>query len=131
MGFKKDIINPTQIQYFNSHFDNTTKSYSCDNANNFFNLTINPNHFWCYRNDSWIDNSTLIMSSNLVLIKNHSFINGSLVTKTAYWEELILNEWSNLNISFNTINFNYDKKDTWKYATNININANQTYRFRI
>ena len=132
LGFNKDKVNLAQIQYFNPHFENITKSYSCDNADNFVNFTTNPNHFWCYRNDSWVDNSTLIMHSNdLVLIKNHSFINGSLVTKTAYWQEMILNDWSNLNKSFNTINYTYDDKDTWKYATGINIQVNQTYRFRI
>lgn len=118
-GFNTEIAKPTAASYYNPHYVNETKSFTCPG---FFNYTTTPKVFYCYMNKT-IANVT---TSDLELYFSHAYEIGFPGNKTATWTLSTLVEWTDVTDLFETINYNYDDKTTWYLIRGVTFNPGET-----
>lgn len=128
VGFNTSQAYPTGASY--PKLENITKTYTCNGENKFFNYTINPNHFWCWENQTTYNEFNQTNGSILNLIFNHSFIGGDIFTGTAYWDEKEI-VWTDVSQAFSSADVNFLGYNKWYYVQGFNINANQTYDLKL
>jgi hypothetical protein len=136
-GFNTSEVRPTKAELFKPEYYNITHYYTCEceafNITNttfytacWFNYTINPKHFWCWKNET---NTTSNMVTP-VLVFDHSFEAASLAENTAWWNTTHLKLWKDITNKFNSINYDFGGMNKWWYVTNVPIVANTSYFLR-
>ena len=124
---------PTGVSVFNPRniTTQTNHSYTCET--NYFNYTLSPKHFWCWKNvTDYINgtgNTTIVNGSHLELVYDHDFDTGNIPLKTAYWSstETHQEDWQDFSKSFQSINYNYGGNNKWYYARNLPVIAGKMY----
>ena len=114
-GFDTDGVIPTKVQYYNPHEEDTTHTYTCD-----YDFTYNATHFWCFNEQQ----------NGTTQIFEHDYDGGNITTQTAWWNTTDIVNWTDLSGSFNSVQFDFDGKDTWYYMSGQNINVGQDYKIR-
>ncbi len=113
--FNNSVLSPSSISTFDPHNTSVPRTYTCQGN---FNFTISPKHFWCY-------------DTNGTLVFDHSFLVGNQTTKTATWNDTVLENWTLLSGGFSQTSINFDGKNTCFYRTNIPLVAGKTYNTKI
>lgn len=111
-GFDTDVAKPMGAVYYKPTVVNVTKSYTCDSPY-WFNYTVTPKVFYCWFNTSVRNNATNVTTQMPQLVFSHSFNSADLPAKTAYWGELVNQDWQDITEAAQPIAYNYDGKDTW------------------
>lgn len=128
-GFNTTTFKPRKIEIYKPEYETITHSFSCDFEDAYFNYTLNPKHFWCYKNyEEYNEEKDAI---GLYLIYEHNFEWGDLETKIAYWNETYLKEWQDYSSNFDSIYYNFGGMNKWFYAKNIPIQKDKNYYFRV
>jgi hypothetical protein len=123
-GFDTDIAKPTMAYYHNPRWVNQTQKYVCGHE---FNYTLSPNYFWCYRNLT--DNQTNQTYTHIIF--EHSFDTGNIPTKTAYWNETVFVEWSEISGLFQSTDYDYGGMNKWWYKKNFPVTAGNSYLVKV
>jgi len=118
-GFNTSLMKPKKAELYKPELKNRIKSYICEG---YFNYTRDPNHFWCYYNNS--------NTSQLELIYERDFEWGNLAEKTVYWNETYLQEWKDYSHTFYSKNYDFGGMNKWYYIKNIPVQKNQGYLIR-
>ena len=129
-GFDTSITKPIIVDFYKPHNVNITKSYTCSGTNLWYNYTTNPKHFWCWYNNSYIDNSTGETKYEDILVFEHDFESYNLSINTVYWNETIHKDWIDVTNKFDKINYEYGGMTKWYYIKNFTVTANKNYQVR-
>jgi len=114
-GFDTDAVRPTRVQRWNPHEEDTTHTYTCD-----YDFSYNATHFWCFNEE--VNGTTQIF--------DHDYDGGNIPTQTAWWNTTETVDWSDFSGAFNSVEFDFDDKDTWHYIAGQHVNAEQEYKIR-
>jgi len=123
-AFNTTYVEPMSAELFNPHWDNNTRSYTCNTG--IFNYTLNPRFAWCYQNV--LNNETGQNYSEIIFASPFEW--GNLSTSTVYWNDSYINNWTNIGNNFNVVDYTYQDVNKFYLLSNQPINANQTYRLR-
>lgn len=117
VGFNTSNAVPTGA-FFNPHQEVVQKSYTCDG---YFNYTINPKHFWCYK---------IYNQSDYHLVYEHDFDTGNLGSGTAYWNEN-KTVWNDISNAFSSQSYTFEGYNKWYSVKGFNVTAGQNYNLKL
>lgn len=133
-GFDVPNIKPLSAGLYNPTYSNVTKSYTCSPPN-WYNYTLSPKQFRCWYNSNIpiIDNQTneTTYINSTILIFDHSFETANLSTKTAYWNETVFTEYTDVSNAFTKVNYDYGGMNTWYFRKNVPVIANQSKQLKV
>jgi len=128
-GFDINEVKPVRAELYKVEWHNQTNSFTCGGANQFFNYSLTPKHFYCYNNITRYSNvgENLTIGSRLELIADYDFEWGDLDNKIAYWNESYKTEWEDYTSSFTSVDYEYGGMNKWFYVKNVPIVKDKSY----
>jgi len=124
-GFDIGTARPTKAELYSPRDVNTTKSYTC--TGDYFNYTWDyngspDNHFWCW--DVATENDTY------TLLHDGWFEWGDIPQCTAFWNEAVHYDWTDVSGKFESISYTIGGMDKWYYVKDVPIVQGRNYQMR-
>lgn len=134
-GFDTESVKPSNAKILSPHWENETGSYTCDctsftsegvvYSDCFFEYTLSPNYFWCYRNLTHPNQSI-----ETVTLDEGGFDSGNVGLKTVYWNIPHFVLYRDFKPD-QKILFDYGGMNTWYVARNLPILSGDTYTVEV
>jgi len=118
-GINTDYFKIRSAHLYKPRTWNETYSYTC--PTDIFNYTLNPNHFWCWKNHTTTD------SWYLSILREEDFEWGDLPSKTTYWNETFYSDWLSMSDKFNSIDFDFQEWNKFFYLKEVNVEKDKNY----
>lgn len=121
LGFDSEKVKPVYANLYNPRYEDIEKSYNC-NESYYYNYTMTPKHFWCWKN---------ISKTEHILLFNHSFESFDLDKREAYWNEQQRTNFTSISSQFSAIAYEYKGMNKWYFAENLPVTAGVKYNLKI